>query len=65
MVFTNHYTCVAIPMISGAVYGMGFNHERDDVEVINSVAYKVDQITKNRLSTTNGNTMNYVIVPKK
>ncbi|WP_160316137.1 hypothetical protein [Acetobacterium bakii] len=52
-------------MISGAVYGMGFNHERDDVEVINSVAYKVDQITKNRLSTTNGNTMNYVIVPKK
>lgn len=49
---------------SSAVYGIGFNHEGDCVEVINGVEYKTDQITEISLTITNGNTMNYEIVPK-
>ncbi|PKM60235.1 MAG: hypothetical protein CVU99_09270 [Firmicutes bacterium HGW-Firmicutes-4] len=34
------------------------------MEVINSVAYQTDQITAISFNVSNGNTMNYEIVPK-
>lgn len=49
---------------SGEVYGIGFNNQGECVEVINGVAYKTDQITAISFNVSNGNTMNYEIVPK-
>lgn len=49
---------------SAAVYGIGFNNQGQCVEVINGVAYKTDQITAISFNVSNGNTMNYEIVPK-
>lgn len=48
----------------GAFYGIGFNEKGECVEVINGDEYKTDQITEISFSVSNGNTMNYEIVPK-
>ena len=49
---------------SSKVYGIGFNDQGECVEVINGVAYQTDQITALSFNVSNGNTMNYEIVPK-
>ncbi|MEO1815706.1 MAG: prepilin-type N-terminal cleavage/methylation domain-containing protein [Acetobacterium sp.] len=46
------------------VYGIGFNDQGECVEVINGTAYQTDQITEINFNVSNGNTMNYEIVPK-
>jgi hypothetical protein len=50
---------------STTVYGIGFNSQGECVEVINGVAYQTDQITALSFNVSNGNTMNYEIVPKQ
>ena len=49
---------------SSKVYGIGFNDQGECVEVINGVAYQTDQITALSFNVSNGNTMNYEIVPR-
>jgi len=49
---------------SSGVYGIGFNNQGECVEVINGFAYQTDQITALSFNVSNGNTMNYEIVPK-
>lgn len=49
---------------SAAVYGIGFNNQGQCVEVIDGVPYQTDQITAISFNVSNGNTMNYEIVPK-
>ncbi|MDD3307283.1 MAG: prepilin-type N-terminal cleavage/methylation domain-containing protein [Acetobacterium sp.] len=49
---------------SPGVYGIGFNNQGECVEVINGVVYQTDQITALSFNVSNGNTMNYEIVPK-
>lgn len=49
---------------SGAFYAIGFNSEGNCVEVINGVPYQTDQITALSFNVSNGNTMNYEIVPR-
>ena len=49
---------------TGAFYGIGFNNNGECIEVINGVEYQTDQIMEISFNVTNGNTMNYEIVPK-
>lgn len=58
------FTVDTIQPTSTTVYGIGFNSQGECVEVINGVAYKTDQITAISFDVSNGNTMNYEIVPK-
>ncbi|OFV70155.1 hypothetical protein ACWI_23600 [Acetobacterium wieringae] len=58
------FTVDTIQPTSTTVYGIGFNSQGNCVEVINGVAYQTDQITALSFNVSNGNTMNYEIVPK-
>ncbi|MDO9492803.1 PilW family protein [Acetobacterium sp.] len=49
---------------TGIFYGIGFNNNGECIEVINGVEYQTDQIMEISVNVTNGNTMNYEIVPK-
>jgi prepilin-type N-terminal cleavage/methylation domain-containing protein len=60
---TGFTTAISQPTTSD-VYGIGFNDQGECVEVINGVAYQTDQITAISFNVSNGNTMNYAIVPK-
>ncbi|MBC3899899.1 prepilin-type N-terminal cleavage/methylation domain-containing protein [Acetobacterium malicum] len=58
------FTTASSQPTTNDVYGIGFNDQGECVEVINGTAYQTDQITEINFNVSNGNTMNYEIVPK-
>lgn len=58
------FTVASSQPTTSDVYGIGFNNQGECVEVINGVSYQTDQITALSFNVSNGNTMNYEIVPR-